>query len=124
MAGKAMTERDPFENQTINRLKLFLYLLPIVGFVPALWSLYYRHGDRQQEDLCRVVVVLTLGWLIGYLGLGVGAEWSESAALPLLISSSVLTSGYFLTHLWLIIQFWQRKSIRLPGISQLGDRLP
>lgn len=119
-----MTERDPFENQTINRLKLFLYLLPIVGFVPALWSLYYRHGDRQQEDLCRVVVVLTLGWLIGYLGLGVGAEWSESAALPLLISSSVLTSGYFLTHLWLIIQFWQRKSIRLPGISQLGDRLP
>jgi len=119
-----MREVDPFENPAEQHLKLFLYLVPVVGFFPALWSLYYRSGTKQEKDLSRVVVTLTLSWLMAYILLGVGADVSDSAAVPLLISSSVITSGYFLTNIWLMIRLWQRKSVRLPIISQIGDRLP
>lgn len=115
---------DPFENTEIKRLQLFLYLVPVVGFFPALWSLYYRSGTKQQQDLSRVVVTLTLGWLVAYLLLGVGAEASESLSVPLLVTSSLLTSGYFLVNIWLMVRLWQRKSVRLPVVSKVGDRLP
>ncbi len=119
-----MKQADPFENPDVQHLKLFLYLVPVVGFFPALWSLYYRSGGKQERDLSRVVVTLTLGWLLTYLLLGFGAEVSEAGTLPLLITSSLLTSGYFLVNLWLMVQLWRRKSLRLPLISQIGDRLP
>lgn len=119
-----MGEPEQFENQAIKRLQLFLYLVPVVGFFPALWTLYYRRGTRQQEDLSRVVVTLTLGWLFFYILLGIGAETADSLSLPLLLTSSLLTSGYFLTNIWLMVRLWQRKSVRLPIISRVGDRLP
>jgi len=119
-----MNKPDQFEVQEIKRLQLFLYLVPVVGFFPALWTLYYRRGTKQQEDLSRVVVTLTLGWLFFYVLLGIGAETSESLSLPLLLTSSLITSGYFLTNIWLMILLWQRKSVRLPIISRVGDRLP
>lgn len=119
-----MRETDPFENPEAKHLKLFLYLVPVVGFFPALWSLYYRSGTKQEKDLSRVVVTLTLSWLLAYLLLGVGAETVESWSVPLLISSSLITSGFFLTNVWLMVRLWQRKSVRLPVVSQVGDRLP
>lgn len=119
-----MTEPERLDNSEIQHLKQFLYLMPVVGFFPALWNLYYRTGSKQEKDLSRVVVTLTLGWLIAYVLLGVGAEVSESLSLPLLISSSLITSGYFVVNIWLMVRVWQRKSVRLPVISKVGDRLP
>ena len=65
-----MTAPDPFENQDFKRLQLFLYLVPVVGFFPALWTLYRGQGTRQQKNLSRLVVTLALGWLLGYILLG------------------------------------------------------
>jgi hypothetical protein len=119
-----MTIPDPFESQDLKRLQLFLYLVPVVGFFPALWTLYRGQGTRQQKNLSRLVVTLALGWLLGYILLGVGANASEALSLPLLITSSLFTSGYFLVNLWLMVQLWRRKALRLPIVSKLGDRLP
>ncbi|HEY9656727.1 MAG TPA: hypothetical protein V6C50_14675 [Crinalium sp.] len=120
----AMYDREPFENEDFKRLQLFLYLVPVVGFFPALWTLYRGKGTRQQKNLSRLVVTLALGWLLGYILLGAGANASESLSLPLLITSSLFTSGYFLVNLWLMVQLWRRKALRLPIVSKLGDRLP
>ncbi|NJP10455.1 MAG: hypothetical protein HC866_14075 [Leptolyngbyaceae cyanobacterium RU_5_1] len=119
-----MSKLEPFENQDIQHLQLFLYLIPVVGFFPALWTLYYQRGTAQQQDLSRIVVMLTLGWLISYSLLGMGAETAGSLAVPLWLMSSVLTSGYFVINLWLMVRLCQRKSVRLPFVSKLGDRLP
>lgn len=119
-----MHNREPFENEAFKRLQLFLYLVPVVGFFPALWTLYRGQGTRQQKNLSRLVVTLALGWLLGYMLLGAGANASESLSLPLLITSSLFTSGYFLVNLWLMVQLWRRKTLRLPIVSKLGDRLP
>ncbi|MBM0741460.1 hypothetical protein JOY44_07505 [Phormidium sp. CLA17] len=107
-----------------KRFQLFWYLVPVIGFFPALWTLYYRQGGKQRQELSRTVVTLTIAWLLGYVLLGVGAEASESLSLTLLVTNSLMTSGYFVTNLWLMVRLLQRKSVRLPIISKVGDRLP
>jgi len=111
-----------FEGANAQRLKLYFYLLPIVGFFPALYTLYRHAGSQQERNFCRQVVVVSLIWLSGYGGLGAAStvESLESLHLPLLIASSLLTSGYFLTSFFLMVCLWQRKSLRLPGVDRLN----
>ncbi|MEM8542745.1 MAG: hypothetical protein AAGF66_01970 [Cyanobacteria bacterium P01_H01_bin.119] len=118
--------RIPQPPQDLDRLKLFIYLVPVFGFVPAVWSLMGNRAGREEKAVSRLVVTLAMGWLIAYISMGAGAELSESAALSvrLLVTGSLISTGYFLTNLWLMIRLWRGKSLRLPGVSQLSDRLP
>ncbi|HEY9872037.1 MAG TPA: hypothetical protein V6D12_01300 [Candidatus Obscuribacterales bacterium] len=118
-----MKNNDPFENQYIERLQLFFYLVPVLGFFPALWTLYRRQGNREQQAVSRLAVTLTLTWLSGYVLLGAGAQASEFLTMRLLFLDSLLTSGYFLVSLWLMVLLLQGKSLRLPGFSRLADRV-
>ena len=119
-----MNNRDPFDNQDIKRLQLFLYLMPVVGFFPALWTLYRRQGNREQKAVSRLAVRLALGWLVGYILLATGSNSAEFLSLPLLLISSLLTSGYFLVNIWLMVRVWQRLPIELPWIGSGSDRPP
>jgi hypothetical protein len=119
-----MRNPDPFAAQDLKRLQIFLYLIPVVGFFPALWTLYSGKGSREQRNASRLAITLSLGWVLGYILLGAGAQISDSLTLPLLIMTSLLTSGYFLANVWLMVRLWQRRPLRLPGISRLSDRLP
>ncbi|MCY7322045.1 MAG: hypothetical protein LH660_09685 [Phormidesmis sp. CAN_BIN36] len=118
-----MNELDSLENQDIQHLKLFLYLLPVFGFFPALRTLYRHKGTRSERSLSRLAIKLALGWLVAYFLLGAGAVTSDSLQVPLLLTSSLLTSGYFLLNLWLMVQLWRRKAIDLPLLGRVG-RLP
>jgi hypothetical protein len=118
------SDQEMFENSDMQRLQMFLCLVPVVGFFPALWTLYNQRGNRRQQRVSRLAVTLALGWIVGYFLLNAGAHTSDTLTLPLLIMSSLLTSGYFLTNIWLMVRLWRRKSLWLPGMSQLGDRLP
>lgn len=119
-----MRNADPFNEQDLNRLQLFLYFIPVIGFFPALWTLYRKEGDRRQQIASRVSVVLALLWMVSYGALGAGAKASESLALSFLLINSLMTSGYFLISVWLMLRVWQRKPLWLPGVSDVGDRLP
>jgi hypothetical protein len=114
---------DPLDRAELNRLEILVYLIPVFGFFPALWTLSCRDNHAARRNASRLAVTLALGWLGGYLGLGAGAETIDAATLPLLILASLLTSGYFLANIWLMVRLWQGKSVRLPGVSQVGDRL-
>jgi hypothetical protein len=115
-----MNELDPLENQDLKRLQLFIYLVPVLGFFPALWTLYRRQGTREQQAVSRLSVTLAFSWLLGYFLLSAGVQ-SEFWTLRLLIMNSLLTSGYFLVSLGLMVRLWQRKSPRLPGISRVAE---
>ena len=119
-----MDMRDELDNEDVRRLTLFLYLIPVVGFFPAVWTLYRRLGDRHQQSVSRLSVTLAMGWLLSYLMVNLGASTSTHMALPLLIMSSLLTSGYFLVNIGLMIQLLRRKRLWLPVISRWSDRLP
>lgn len=115
-----MSQLDPLENQDLKRLQLFVYLIPVLGFFPALWTLYRRQGTREQLAVSRLSVTLAFSWLLGYFLLSAGVQ-SEFWTLRLLFINSLLTSGYFLVSLGLMVRLWQRKSPRLPGISHVAE---
>lgn len=117
-----MNSPDSFENYEIERLKTFIYLVPVAGVVPALWTLYRRTGTRQQRAASRLAVMLTLSWVFAYLLLDAASNSSAAMHLPLLVTSSLLTSGYFLINLWLMIRLWQRKPLWVPGLSKARKR--
>lgn len=121
----AMKKNDPpFDNPDIRHLNLYLYVIPVIGFFPALWTLYRRQGSRQEIAASRLAVSLALTWLLATLLLETGGNFSEFLKLPSLIISSVLTSTYFLVSLALMIRIWKRQPLWLPWFSRLGDRIP
>lgn len=113
------------ENSESKHLKLFFYLIPVIGFFPSLWTLYLggKSSSKQELAVSRLAVTLAGSWLLGYLLLAIGAETSEFLTLRLLILNTLLTSGYFLVSVWLIIRLISGKSIRLPGFSSLAERV-
>lgn len=115
---------QPPERAESKRLRLFLYLIPIVGFGPALWCLYRQQGDRREQQVSRQVVVIGVAWAAVSLLLTCGAGMGEMPALPLLVILSGVTSTYFLVHLWLMVQLGRHQSLEVPGITAIGERLP
>ena len=118
-----MKKMDVFEEQPLERLTVFLYLVPIFGVVPALWTLYRQRGSREQKRVSRMVLILAFGWLVGSLLLQTGGQNAETLTLPLLLMSSLLSSGYFLVNMWLMVQVWQRKPARLTLLERLTKSL-
>ncbi|WP_324628911.1 hypothetical protein [Phormidium sp. CCY1219] len=129
-SDSSVSESDPtlegeapdLENKDLEHLGLFFYLIPVVGFFPALWTLYRQKGSRTQKTASRLAVTLALGWLIGYVLLETGARSTELFAVPLLLLSSLLTSSYFVVNIWLMIRLWQRRPLRLPWVTRIADR--
>jgi hypothetical protein len=124
-----MKNHQPLEDSPINEdtttstLGLILYLIPVIGFFPSLWTLYRRSGSREQLSTSRLSITLALIWLLGYLLLATGAESSDFATLRLLILNTFFTSGYFLVSAWLIVRMLRGKSNRLTGFSSFAERV-
>jgi hypothetical protein len=115
-----------------TRVQSILYLIPFAGFVPAIWRLYHPspktdRSQRQSQEAAQlavstgglwaiVMVLLTLGNISGQSG-------GENIGITPLVLASLLTSGYFLTNVWLMIQILRRQRMYLPGLSEVGQRL-
>jgi hypothetical protein len=119
----AMTTRGSREDAAASKRQLLLYLIPVLGFFPSLWTLYRRQGSREQLTVSRLSITLTFTWLLGYLFLATGAATSEFFTLRLLLLNSFFTSSYFLVSVWLIFRLIQGKSNRLPGLSNFAKRV-
>lgn len=113
----------PNPQYPMPKTQLLLHLVPIVGFFPSLWTLYRGQGNREQLAISRLSITLALTWLLSYLLLATGAATSDFFPLRLFILNSFLTSGYFLVSIWLILRLMQGKSSRLPGFSNLAERV-
>ncbi|NDJ23894.1 hypothetical protein GS682_20055 [Nostoc sp. B(2019)] len=117
------TQWLPNEDAATSKAQLILYLIPVIGFFPSLWTLYRRQGSREQLATSRLSITLASAWLLGYLLLATGAATSDLFTLRLFILNSFLTSGYFLISVWLIIRLLQGRSKRLPGFSNFAERM-
>jgi len=118
-----MKKNDSLDSQEINRLYLYFYLVPVIGFFPALWALYRHQGNRQQQTVSRLAVMMALLWLIGAILFTSSGQIAEPLQLRLVIANSLFTSGYFLVNLWLMFRLFQGKRVYLPGISPLAERV-
>ncbi|MEM1394363.1 MAG: hypothetical protein AAF757_14555 [Cyanobacteria bacterium P01_D01_bin.116] len=111
------------KKQDISLLGMLIYVIPVIGFFPSLWTLYRREGSREQLRISRLSITLALTWILGYILLGTGASTSDFFALRLQILNSFVTSGYFIVSAWLIIRTFKGKSQRLPGFSQFAEKV-
>ncbi|MBE9033105.1 hypothetical protein IQ266_25540 [filamentous cyanobacterium LEGE 11480] len=116
-----MADLDRQASET-GSLKLMLYFMPVFGIIPALWSLNSETSTRTERNASRVAVKLALTWFASYMLFDIGAQNIDALHLPLLLTSSLITSGYFVMNLWLVILLWQRKSIDVPLLGKV-DRL-
>ncbi len=111
-------------DRTTSTFQLILYMLPVVGFFPSLWTVYRRQGTREQLVVSRLSITLALTWMLGYVLLATGAEHtSDFLTLRLLILNTFLTSGYFLVCVWLIFRTVRGQTQRLPGLSRFAERV-
>ncbi|MBW4558872.1 MAG: hypothetical protein KME59_23715 [Trichormus sp. ATA11-4-KO1] len=113
----------PRQDIATTKRQLLVYLIPVIGFFPSLWTVYRRQGSREQLAVSRLSITLAFTWLLGYFLLATGAATSEFFTLRILILNSFLTSGYFLVSVWLIFRLIQGKSPRLSGLSNLAEQV-
>ncbi len=124
LISEDLITKAPETSDTTAALQLILYMIPIVGFFPSLWTLYTRQGTREQLMTSRLSITLALAWILGYLMLATGAEQtSDFLTLRLQILNTFLTSGYFLVSVWLILNAVRGKKQRLPGLSRFAERV-
>ena len=109
-----MSDRTYHSEQT--RLQLWIYLLPVVGVVPAIWTLYRSTVkdnitvpcdlvELRQRKVSRLSVNLALVWLSSYCLLSFGAaSVSGIESFRLLYTNALITTGYFLTCTFLILR--------------------
>ncbi|MFH7241972.1 MAG: hypothetical protein ACHWZW_03880 [Spirulina sp.] len=119
-----MKPNDLGEGTTLERLKLMIYLVPIFGVVPAAYSLLQKQGSRQEQAISRLVITLALTWVMMYALLSTGSHLAPGLSLRFLVSNTLVTTGYTLTNLVLMVRLLQGKSVKLPGFSRLSQRLP
>ncbi len=98
-----MSSIDPWAEAKLIRLKLCLYLVPVLGILPALWQVNQTATtpqQRQQVRLSRRSLQLSLVWLGSYFLLWGGSALApEMSGLRLMYLNGLLTSGYFVVNL-------------------------
>ena len=129
-----MPPDDPFERADQKRLRLFLYLIPLVGVVPAGVTLYLQRNrpkpsaeqrdQRQDLQVSRQAVSLAMVWFLALVLVNFGGQLGETPQIGVMLFNSVLTSGYFVANCWLMMQLGRGKRPELPGLDALGNRLP
>lgn len=98
-----------------RQLLLSLYLLPVFGVIPALWTLTRRGGDREQRDLSRLALALALVWAVSYGALWTGAgTGADVLSFRLLYLNGLLSTGYIASCLAISFRVWQGRRPRLP----------
>jgi hypothetical protein len=116
-----MNKNYPSKQDNLDKFQLSLYMLPIVGIVPSLWSLFSGQSNLQQKKVSRTSINLMLIWLFLYISLWLGSNiTTELLSLRLLYLNGLLTTGYFLSCLSLAIAIWQGKTPNLPWLNFFG----
>ena len=105
-----------------QQLQLWIYLLPILGIVPSLWTLYRGKASQQEQKTSRLSLILVLSWLIAYISLSFSAnQTSDILAFRLLYTNALVTTGYFLVCIGLMFRLLRGKSPYLPLVSRLDS---
>jgi len=109
-----------------RHLQLWIYLLPIVGVIPAVWTLYRPQTNnqtnlvknREQTKASRLSVNLALVWLVSYSLLSLGAAGAtEVMSFRLLYANAILTSAYFVTCTILMSRLSSKKLTKINQVK-------
>ncbi|GGA23151.1 hypothetical protein [Okeania sp. KiyG1] len=118
-----MRNTEKLENSEIKRLQLFLLVTPILGLFPAIWILSRQNSSPQHRAVSKLVITLTMMWILGNILLQPGTEVGESGTITLLLINSLLTTSYFIISFGLMVRIWKKQPLWLPGISRIAEKV-
>lgn len=120
-----MSNQSSTQRKIEQHLQLWIYLLPIVGVIPAVWTLYRTSNNainthnseyhstsclRQQQKASRLSINLMLICLSSYTLFTLGAaNVTEIISFRLLYANAIVTTGYFVTCTWLMSRLGKKK---------------
>ncbi len=117
-----MNDLSSVPEKKAQQLQLLIYLLPVVGIIPSIWTLYRGRGSEQEQKTSRLSLILVLSWLIAYILLSFSAnQTSDILAFRLLYTNALITTGYFLVCLSLMFRLLKGKSPHLLLVSRLAS---
>lgn len=107
-----------YDSEPMRSPQLWIYLLPVVGIVPAIWTLYRKPTQSKsqltvqsdpvrlrQQKVSRLALNLALIWLSSYCLLFLGAaRVSGIESFRLLYVNALITTGYFLVCTFLLFR--------------------
>jgi hypothetical protein len=115
-----MHSKYSIEERQNRGLKQWIYLLPIVGIIPAIWTLADSQSPTKQKQASRLSIGLFITWLSLYILLFLGADASPNIlAFRLLYANALTTTGYFVTCLILIMVLNPQRSIYYGQIKKI-----
>jgi uncharacterized membrane protein YhdT len=122
------------KRQTEQYLQLWIYFLPVVGVIPAIWTISQSQNEAipkgrqnliadaqnnpfndsskliQQLKASRLSLNLTLIWLASYLLFSYGAaEGTEIMAFRFLYVNAIVTTSYFVTCTFLMTRLGKQR---------------
>ena len=98
-----MSAQEPLPEDPSERLQRSLVFLPVLGLIPTLWFLKQLPPSDHRHRASRQALRLTGSWLLLYGVLSLGSTTGPDLwSLRLLYLNGLLTSGYFLTCVWLL----------------------
>lgn len=121
-----MSNYPSTQRQTEQYLQLWIYFLPIVGIIPAIWTLYQTRNSntidsqnnplenyselQQQIKASRRSLKLTLVWLCSYILFSSGAtSGTELVSFRFLYANAITTTGYFVICTFLISRLGKKR---------------
>lgn len=115
----SVTEKKAQQQQ---EQQLWIYLLPVVGIIPALWTLSRGTANELEQKASRLSLILVLSWLLAYISLSFSAnQTSDLLAFRLLYTNALITTGYFLVCLSLMFRLLKGESPHLLLVSRLAS---
>lgn len=114
------------KKQTEQHLQLWIYFLPVVGVIPAIWTISQSQARAiansqnnplknssellQQLKASRLSLNLTLIWLCSYILLSCGAaEGKEIIAFRFLYANAIVTTSYFVACTFLMTRLGKKR---------------
>lgn len=120
-----MSNSSDLQRQTEQHLQLWIYFLPVVGIIPAIWTLVQAKSETpqkqnnpfidsgealQQLKASRLSLNLTLIWLCSYLLLSCGAvDGTEIMTFRFLYANAIITTGYFVACTFMMSRLGKKK---------------
>jgi len=121
-----MSSHSSTQQQTEKHLQLWIYFLPLVGVIPAVWTLYRtrEHSSidcqnnplvnypqlQQQLKASRRSLNLNLAWLCSYILFSYGSiSVTEITSFRFMFANAIATTGYFVVCTFLMTRLGKKK---------------
>jgi hypothetical protein len=95
-----------------------------VGIIPGILTLSNSQSKTRQKQISRRSIAFAITWLSLYILLFIGSDTTSGIlAFRLLYANALITTGYFITCLILILRWKPQNSLKINSLRKNNDKI-